>query len=127
MKTIQRSIQTNKADELCSYLFKTRDLVHFAHLRTSSYASHVALNDLYEDILEFADSLTEKLQGIEGRILVLSVCASSQDIEDPIIHLKGCVQYLTSIKQTFTSDIINIIEELIGKFNETLYKLQFLH
>ena len=127
MRTIQRTI--SKSDELCSYLFKTRDLIHFAHLKTTgpgSYAAHKALDEAYSYLLEFADELTEKLQGIECRILNLSISASSSEIVDNVSHLQGCVQYLTEIKPNFTSDIVNIIEELIGDLNQTIYKLKFL-
>lgn len=125
-KTIQRPQQTSKADELCSYLFKTRDLIHFAHLKTTSYSQHKALDEAYSYLLEFADELTEKLQGVECRILNLSISASSSEITDNVSHFQGCVQYLTNIKSNFTSDIINIIEELIGDLNQTIYKLKFL-
>ena len=131
-KTLARMAQpasSSKAEELVNYLFKTRDLVHFAHLKVQgpgAYAAHKALNEAYDYLLDFADDFAEMLQGIEGRILNLSISASSSEVTDPVMMFQGCVKYLTAIKGNYTSDIINKIEELIGNLNQTIYKLKFL-
>lgn len=128
-RTAQSSMSSGKAEELVNYLFKTRDLVHFAHLKIQgpgAYAAHKALNEAYDYLLDFADDFAEMLQGIEGRILNLSVSASSSEVGDHVMMFQGCVKYLTAIKGNYTSDITNKIEELIGNLNQTIYKLKFL-
>ena len=36
-------------------LFQSRDMMHIAHLQTTSFAEHKALNGYYDGILDLAD------------------------------------------------------------------------
>ena len=51
---------------LIALLFLSREYAHRAHLRTTSYAQHVALGEFYPSIVDIADSLTEAYQGRHG-------------------------------------------------------------
>jgi len=55
--------------ELISRVFTTRNLVHFAHWSTKSFASHSALGELYENIIDETDNLVETYQGEFGLIV----------------------------------------------------------
>ena len=58
----------NTAANLIALLFLARDLTHRAHLKTNSYAQHVALNEFYDAIVGFADTFAETYQGMKGII-----------------------------------------------------------
>ena len=47
------------AGEYIALLFLARDLAHRAHLRTRSYAEHMALGAFYEGIIPLADEFAE--------------------------------------------------------------------
>lgn len=118
--------QTSAFDktELFSKLFNARDVIHIAHLKTTSYAAHKTLNSVYEDLLDFADELTEMYQGEIGARIDFSIPASSY--QEPIQFLKDLNIYLQNIKNMYCDSIINKIEELQGKINQNLYKLTIL-
>ena len=46
-------------NELIERVFTTRNLVHFAHWNTNSYASHMALGDLYDEIVDEVRAIRE--------------------------------------------------------------------
>ncbi len=55
---------------LIALLFFARDVTHREHLKTTSYAQHVALNEFYEAIVGNADSIAEAYQGRNGIMAV---------------------------------------------------------
>jgi len=61
-----------KGGELVSKLFGARDWAHTLHLKTQSHAMHLALGDLYTDLIELADSIAETTQGKHGLLAVLA-------------------------------------------------------
>lgn len=113
-----------------SCIFAARDKAHELHLATKSYAEHVALNDLYELLLEFADEMTETYQGKHGLVQV-SIPAAGVVFDQPCaIHF---IQVLTSWLETTgrsligaDSFIINKFEELVGEVYRIKYRLDNL-
>lgn len=110
--------------EMFSKLFNARDVMHLAHLKTTSYAAHKALNEAYEYILDFADDLVEMEQGKAGQTLDFTIPAASY--QEPIGFLKELNSFLTQVKGMYCDATINKIEELQGNINQTLYKLTIL-
>ena len=110
--------------EMFSKIFNARDVIHIAHLKTTSYATHKALNEIYEILLDFADDLVEMYQGEIGATIDLSIPASSY--QEPIQFLKDLNTYLQNSKRMYSDSMINKIEELQGNINQTLYKLTIL-
>ena len=51
--------------ELIAILFLAREIAHREHLKTRSFAAHMALNEFYNDIVERADAIAESYQGCE--------------------------------------------------------------
>lgn len=54
--------------ELVARAMAVRTSAHMAHLITSSYAAHVALQEFYEGIVELADRLAETHMGEMGLV-----------------------------------------------------------
>jgi hypothetical protein len=46
-------------ETIISTLFAARDAAHILHLKTRSFAAHLALGDLYDKLVELADDLAE--------------------------------------------------------------------
>ena len=55
-------------EQLISRVFYARNLAHFDHWRTKSYAQHKALGKFYDEIIEALDALVEAHQGLNGLI-----------------------------------------------------------
>jgi len=105
-------------------LFMYRNLIHLAHLNTQSFAAHMALNDLYEGLLEHIDTLVETAQ--TETILNISIpsCNSSEANVSCANTLLDCVRAKRHVfPYSFQQNICDEIEELASK---TIYKLKFL-
>ena len=115
--------------DLIGHLFLARDVTHSVHLNTRSYAKHKALGGFYNNVIELADDLAEAYQGRHGLIgpitlhsakkttnVVEFLEASMKDVED--LRYKVCDKDDTAIQ--------NIIDEIVGLYLKTLYKLKFL-
>lgn len=101
-------------------LFQSRDAMHIAHLQTRSYAEHKALDGYYSGILDLTDSFTEKFFGRNGRVEVI---IPESKIQDAVTHLKGMQTLIEAERENYDSDLQNIMDEMIGLVNETLYLL----
>jgi hypothetical protein len=115
--------------DLIGHLFLARDVTHSVHLNTRSYAKHKALGKFYENIIGLADDLAEAYQGRHGLIGPITLHSakktnnviefledSLKDVED--MRYKVCDKDDTAIQ--------NIIDEIVGLYLSTLYKLKFL-
>ena len=115
--------------DLIGHLFLARDVTHSVHLNTRSYAKHKALGKFYENVIGLADDLAESYQGRHGLIGPITLHSakktanviefledSLKDVED--LRYKVCEKDDTAIQ--------NIIDEIVGLYLSTLYKLKFL-
>ena len=55
-------------EELIARVFADRDAAHVAHLKTRSYAQHMALGEFYEGVIGAADAAVEAYQGMFGQV-----------------------------------------------------------
>lgn len=101
-------------------LFQSRDMMHLTHLDTRSFAEHKALNAYYDGILDLTDSFTEKLFGRSGRIDIVIPESKKQDA---VAHLKGMQATIEAERDNYASDLQNIMDEMLGLVNKTLYLL----
>lgn len=101
-------------------LFQSRDVMHIAHLQTTSFAEHKALNKYYDGILDLTDSFTEKYFGQNKRVEI--IIPESKNI-DSMTHMKEMRSILDSERPNYSSELQNIIDEMLGLVDEILYLL----
>jgi chloramphenicol O-acetyltransferase len=110
-------------------LFLARDVAHSVHLNTRSYSKHKALRHFYEDIVGLADKFSEAYQGRHGLIGPISLM-SAKKTNNIIEFLQDSMTELESnryeVCDKTDTPIQNIIDEIIGLYLSTLYKLKFL-
>jgi hypothetical protein len=111
-------------------LFGARDVTHRLHLATKSYSAHVALNELYEELLEHTDSLAETGMGIVGMPLNLGMPdeipfgASCYEPCHFVHTLASCVtEYMLMIEHPV---LVNMIQDLLSTIYKAKYKLEQL-
>lgn len=110
-------------------LFLARDVAHSVHLNTRSYAKHKALGHFYEDVIELVDKFAEAYQGRKGLIGPISLQSARKNgniiefLQDSLEQIEE-MRYMV-IDKTDTP-LQNIIDEIIGLYLTTLYKLKFL-
>jgi Family of unknown function (DUF5856) len=110
-------------------LFLARDVTHSVHLNTRSYAKHVALNEFYDNIVDLADKFAEAYQGRHGLIGPITLM-SAKKTTDVIEFLKDSLADVEEMRykvcEKDDTPLQNIIDEIVGQYLSTLYKLKFL-
>ena len=104
-------------------MFLSRTMSHMSHLKTKSYATHIALNEFYDGIIDLADTLIEAAQGQYG-ILDVPFVNASGNVNDPIGMLQGHLKQLETTMSMVDEDyLMNIFQETQSLYRSTLYKL----
>ena len=118
-----------KCADFVGTLFLARDVAHSVHLNTRSFAKHSALNEFYDEIVELADKFAEAYQGRHGLIGPISLMSAKKTtnviefLEDSLADIEK-MRYEV-VEKTDTA-LQNIIDEIVGLYLSTLYKLKFL-
>lgn len=117
------------AAEFVGTLFLARDVAHSVHLNTRSYAKHKALNKFYEDIVGLADDFAEAYQGrhsLIGAITLQSAKKTTNVLEFLQDSLADIEKGRYEVCDKSDTAMQNIIDEIVGLYLSTLYKLRFL-
>ena len=114
--------------ELKLRCFHARDEAHSAHLVTTSYAQHMALNAFYDEIVGLIDGLVESYQGVYGLVEDKpNLTLPSQGMVPLLAQLrKWIMENRKSIGKDTDTELQNDIDGIVTLINSTLYKLRFL-
>ena len=110
-------------------LFLARDVAHSVHLNTRSFAKHSALNEFYDNIIDLADKFAEAYQGRHGMVGPITLMSAKKTgnilefLQDSVADIEK-MRYDVCDKSD--TPIQNIIDEIVGQYLSTLYKLKFL-
>ena len=110
-------------------LFLARDVAHSVHLNTRSFAKHSALNEFYDNIIDLADKFAEAYQGRHGMIGPITLMSAKKTgnilefLQDSLADIEK-MRYDVCDKSD--TPIQNIIDEIVGQYLQTVYKLKFL-
>ena len=110
-------------------LFLARDVAHSVHLNTRSFAKNSALNEFYDNIIDVADKFAESYQGRHGMIGPITLMSAKKTgnilefLQDSLADIEK-MRYEVCDKSD--SPLQNIIDEIVGQYLSTLYKLKFL-
>jgi hypothetical protein len=117
------------ASQFVGHLFLSRDVAHSTHLNTRSFSKHMALNTFYDEIIDLADKFAEAYQGRHGLIGPISIPAAKKTtniIEFLQAAMAEVEEARYEICQKTDTPIQNIIDEIVGLYLSTLYRLKFL-
>ena len=115
--------------EFIGCMFLARDVAHSVHLNTRSFAKHKALGGFYDNVIDLADKFAEAYQGRHGLIGPISLHSARKTsnivefLEDSLKEIED-MRYKVCDKSD--SALQNIIDEIVGLYLTTLYKLKFL-
>jgi len=118
-----------KCADFVGELFLARDVAHSVHLNTRSFSKHSALNTFYDEVIDLADKFAEAYQGRHGLIGPISLMSAKKNgnivefLEQSLKDIEG-MRYEVCDKND--TPIQNIIDEIVGLYLSTLYKLKFL-
>jgi archaellum component FlaC len=113
-------------------LMNARNSFHKLHLKVTgegSYAAHKALNELYDQIPDFVDTLMEGYQGVSEKILTCKDVAprTLEDVADAVGYLRDIYAMINKLQAMLPySEIVNNLDLVKDAINSTKYKLLFL-
>lgn len=114
-------------EDLISRVFHSRNLAHWTHWRTSSYAQHKALGKFYDDVIEALDDIVEAYQGAFE--LVGTIPAPGKGESDILKHLETEVAWIEENHDKICKGnraVANLIDALGDVYLSTIYKLRNL-
>ena len=111
--------------QFIAVLFLARELAHREHLRTKSYAHHMALGEFYPAVVGFADSLAEAYQGRKG---IIDIPLLDNEFPGDIVKsMRDQLAWIEKNRDTAVGKderaMQNIVDEIVGLYLSTLYKL----
>lgn len=118
-----------KCADFVGTLFLARDVAHSVHLNTRSFAKHSALNEFYDGVVDLADKFAEAYQGRHGLIGPISLMSAKKTsnivefLEDSMADIE---KMRFEVCEKTDTPLQNIIDEIVGLYLSTLYKLKFL-
>jgi len=120
---------TNKpAHEFFAVLLMAAPYAHMAHLQTRSFAEHMALGTLYEELPGLVDALIESYQGKYGLVMDYPAPSKLPPLGNPVAMVTQLNLYVDQNREKVSDDseIQNAIDEIVTLLNSTTYKLKFL-
>ena len=110
-------------------LFLARDTAHSVHLNTRSFAKHKALGGFYDKVVDLADDFAEAYQGRHGLIGPITLMSAKKTgnilefLQDSLADIEK-MRYEVCDKSD--TPLQNIIDEIVGQYLSSIYKLKFL-
>lgn len=109
-----------------SNLFHATTQLHIDHFQADTYAKHIALEEAYEGLLKLLDTLIEVRQG-ESEVKFTGYKAIPfSDNQDSIDYLEALIQSSNDYRLDKSSNVQNLVDEILTVLNKTIYKLTFL-
>ena len=111
-------------EELVSRTFAARDVAHREHHRTSSYAQHVALNEIYDAIIDQIDDIVECYQGQNG--LIGDYQVETSPVPNITTWLMSELDWINTNREDITrgnAALGNLVDGLANIYQRSIYKL----
>ena len=106
--------------------------MHQLHLKITgpgSYSAHKALNEFYDALPDFADTLVEGYQGTAEKLLKYSEVPprTLDTVADGVSYLRDIYAMVNKLQAMLPySEIVNNLDLVKDSINSTKYKLLFL-
>lgn len=121
----QETLMANLIATLLASAVKT----HYTHLRTTSYAAHMALGEFYGALPDMADNIAEQYQGVMETLLEYPTVdvAPINSPQEAVVHMNRLYNMVQQVQDNCGhSEIINELDLIKSCINKTKYKLIFL-
>ena len=114
------------AGQFVAVILHSATATHFLHLQSRNYAEHVALGEYYDAIVELADKWAEAYQGCYS--IIGGYPSDFALAKDAVQYLRKIKAFVDAHREDLPPDtaLQNIVDEIVGQLDTTLYKLRFL-
>ena len=122
----------NMVSSCASELMNARTSFHKLHLKVTgegSYAAHKALNELYDAMPDFADTLVEGYQGAAEKLLSYKEVSprTLDTVADGVNYIRDIYAMINKLQGMLPySEIVNNLDLVKDGLNSAKYKLLFL-
>ena len=114
-------------EQLISRVFYARNLAHFAHWRTKSYAHHRALGSFYDGVIDAIDPLVEAYQGAYD--LIGAIPAPGEMEKDALKCLESDAEWIEKNHEKICKGnraVGNLVDGVTEVYLSAIYKLRNL-
>ena len=117
----------NNVGEFVLTLLHAATNTHLLHLKSKSYAEHMALGTFYAELPDLVDALAESIQGLTGELIeypadyFAPAPTALEELTELMEYVKEYRQYLPQ-----DSEVQNAVDTIAELINSTTYKLKFL-
>jgi hypothetical protein len=114
-------------EQLISRVFYARNLAHFAHWRTKSYAQHQALGSFYDGVIDAIDPLVEAYQGAYD--LIGAIPAPGEMEKDALKCLEADAEWIEKNHEKICKGnraVGNLVDGVTEVYLSAIYKLRNL-
>lgn len=113
------------ASKFFGALLHSATVAHILHLQSKSYAQHVALGEFYAALPGLVDDVIEAYQGKYG--IVTNYPTTVEIAKDPITFITDLSSFVATYRDICEdSEIQNMIDNIAGQIDSTMYKLKNL-
>lgn len=117
---------TEKIAKMIGIMMMSRTYSHMAHLKTDSYAKHVALDEFYTGLVDQVDCFAEIAQGLKGKLDIPYVDLKGE-VSDPIKTLQSHLTMLENLGKGCEGRALNaVLDNIVILYVSTIYKLKEL-
>lgn len=116
-------------EKIISTLFGARDTAHKLHLASRSFAEHLALGDLYDALLESADSIAEQVQGKYGLMNLPEIVDTEFKSDSASVFVNELAKWAEEARTAFNSEDTHLLNEwdvVISAIYKAKYKIENL-
>lgn len=116
------------AAEFVMRCFHARTAAHVLHLKSTSYAEHVALKEFYDEVIDLIDVFAEMYQGEYQMQLQCSGVSGYQTPANPMALITGMSKWIKANREEVcdSPECQAAIDDVLTLCHSTAYKLKFL-
>lgn len=124
----EENMEKSVVGEFVGTLLHSATITHFMHLRTKSYAEHVALGAYYDEIVDLVDGVAEAIQGCYQEIIEDYPTAFGNPTVEPLAYILSLKDFVATMRDKLPqeSNIQNEVDAIATLIDSTAYKLKFL-
>lgn len=114
-------------NELVARVFAIRNAAHLAHWNTPSFATHMALGDFYDGVIDKIDTIVEAYQGWFD--LIGDVPSKTVAYKDIVDQIGEDAMWISTNRAKISRDVPmlqNLLDDLTDLYSTTHYKLVHL-
>jgi len=119
----------NPQEELLCEMLEASAQAKVFHWQTSSFAEHESLGEFYESFNDLMDKFIESYQGCYGRIMLgCDMEVKPYTLDAPVTFLEAFKEYISGGARMLVignSALTNILDEINGLVDQTIYRLTF--